>query len=402
MSLLTSQAAHNAYSHRPADESYPTLAAMIDAAKDEKNRSAEKTYNLRDLRAVAVSNAAPLTPGACNDTDHSGPPTIQLESPKGRANFTHWSFGQLARTIGAPAWYLRDLPPTIAVQAINHGLHDDPSTTGTSANLLIRLPNGDPTPTIRAATSESYGRLWDSDLYSAIDRYVVQAGSSDQGSGAGKWELPPTWEGGADGPRKGAYRGDRDSFLILTNGGSIVNDPSASAGNGSPGGTMFRGIMVRNSEVGAAAITIETILFRYICGNHMLWGAIADKQFRRRHVGTRVLRDTIREIGTIAYRWTNRGASADEAIIRSLIDHEIAHTKEAVIDELKAMGATKAQAEAAYLLCEQHENASPRSFWGAAQGLTRLSQAEEYTDARYLLDKIASLALQRGARKVAA
>jgi len=255
---------------------------------------------------------------------------------------------------------------------------------------------------IRACTSDSYGRIWDSELYSAVQQTIV---SQDD-----RWTLPPTWSGEA----AGAYRGDRDSFLILTNGGSIVEDPSLRNGTqnaygnvgpglgDSPTNGMFRGLLIRNSEVGASSVTIESILYRYICGNHMLWGAVMDKRFRRRHVGTKVLRDAIREIHTFAYSFVNQSAARDEAIIRGLIDHELASTKEAVIDELRAIGATREQATEAYDTCLKTEAASPRSFWGVAQGLTRNSQATMYQDERFQLDQLAAKVLARGAKLVAA
>lgn len=389
MSMLSTQAASREYATRPPDERFESLDALVAASLDDKNRSAERTYNLKDLAIVPVDTGivdAPATPG---DSDRH---SLRLQSPKGQARFTHWSFGQLCRTLGAPAAYLRDLPPAIAADAMNYGLQA--SAPGTSANLLVRAPNGDPEPTVRACTSESYGRLWDCELYGSIVRQIT---SHDD-----RWTLPPTWTGEA----AGAYRGDRDSFLILTNGGSIVTDPSlthsttASTGPGDQSG-MYRGILVRNSEVGAASVVIETILYRYICGNHMLWGAIADSTFKRRHFGNHVLRDTVREIGKIAYQWTNTSAARDEAIVRGLIDHEIAHTREAVIDELRAMGASKEQAESAYLRCEQTETVSPRSFWGAVQGLTRVAQDTTYQDERYQMDRLAATVLVKGRKLVA-
>jgi hypothetical protein len=370
------------YARRPKDESYPSLDALVSVSRTDKEQSAERAYNLKDLRVVEADDWK----------------SLRLQSPKGTAKFTHWSFGQTCRMLGAPASYLRELPPTIAAECLNYGLQE--STPGTTANLLVKQNGGE--PIVRACTSDSYGRCWDADLYGSVARQLTANDS--------RWELPPTWEG----PRQGAYRGDRDSFLILTNGGSIVTDPtlrnsggtyarnyqSPSTEGSAPADAMYRGIMIRNSEVGASSVVIETILFRYICGNHMLWGALRDTQFRRRHIGSHVTRDVIREIGRIAYQWANASVERDNAIIRSLVDHEIAHTKEAVIDELRKMGASKDQAETAYTRCEQTEQVSPRTFWGAAQGLTRLSQDTTYQDERYELDKLAAIVMARGAKLV--
>lgn len=374
MSMMSTQDPHREYAHRPADERFPSLDALVDNARSDRERSIERAYNLKDLRAVPVEDS------------------VQLESPRGRARFTHWSFGQLARTVGAPAAYLRDLPPALAADCLNHGLQESP--VGTSANLLVRAPNGDKTPTIRAATTDTYGRLWDSDLYGNVAQQLARQDS--------RWTLPPTWTG----EPAGAYRGDRDSFLVLVNGGSIVVDPSlrnlpTGSTQLSDNTTMYRGILLRNSEVGAASVIIERILFRYICGNHMLWGAIMDRQYRRRHVGVSVLRDTVREIARLAYDWGSASVARDNAVIKALVDHEVAATREGVIDELRAIGATLAQATAAYDTCERTEQVSPRSFWGAAQGLTRLSQDSGYQDDRYSMDKIAASLLAKGARQFA-
>ena len=383
----TMQTAAREYAKRPADERYDTPAAMLQAAQHDRDHSREVSYNTRDLTVIAASTHNTADFGATPDQA-----TLRLQSPKGIAGFTHWSFGQLARMVGAPAAYLRELPPAIAADALNFGLHDQ-AEHATDAKLLVKA-NG-AAPIIRACTSETYGRVWDSELYGAT---LETLGRDPQ------WQTPPTWSG----EPAGAYRGDRDSFLILVNGGSIVKDPSLAnysgslgTGNADPGG-LYRGIMVRNSEVGACSITIDLILFRYICGNHMLWGAMYDQRFKRRHVGDNARRDAIRTIYGAARKWADTPASADEAIIRGLIDHEIAATRDAVVDELRAMGATREQAGAAYDTAERTEAASPRSFWGLAQGLTRVSQASGYQDGRLELDQLAAAVLARGRKLVAA
>jgi ribosomal protein S18 acetylase RimI-like enzyme len=357
------------YASRPKDESFPSVEALVANAQYDKGLSMERAYNLKDLKVVPM-----LVGGLRSEA------TLRLESPKGQAKFTHWSFGQTCRMLGAPAAYLRDLPPAIAADCLNFGLQD--SAAGTTANLLVKANGGE--PIVRACTSDSYGRCWDADLYGSVAQQLMRNDDS--------WQLPPVWGGGV----AGAYRGDRDSFLIVTNGGSIVNDPSAGQD-----GTMYRGVLIRNSEVGASSVVIETILYRYICGNHMLWGAAIDTRFRRRHVGSHVTRDVVREIGRIAITYAKSSVERDNAVIQALVSREIAHTKEGVIDELKKMGATKEQATAAYERCEQTEKVSPRSFWGAVQGLTRISQDSGYQDGRYELDQLAAKVLARGA-KVAA
>lgn len=378
--MSTIATAAREYARRPADERFPSVRSMVDAASQQKSASAERTYNTKDLHAVAVDDE------------------VKLQGPKGSASFTHWAFAQLCRFVGAPASYLREIPAKLAADCLNHGLESTPPST--DAVLLVQAPNGKTEPTIRSVTTDSYARVWDADLYGQVLTTIMDRDD--------RWQTPPTWSG----EPAGAYRGDRDSFLILVNGGSIVTDPSLVNGqrtsSDNPGiGTgpsdgMYRGILIRNSEVGASSITIESILYRYICGNHMLWGAMVDRTFRRRHIGSKVTRDVVREINDLAWKFTHQSAARDEAIIRTLIDRELAVSKEAIIDELRNLGATKEQAIAAYESCERNESASPRSFWGIAQGLTRVSQDSGYQDGRYELDQLAAKVLARGRKLVAA
>ena len=395
--LGTITTAQTEYYQRPKDERFPSLDALVTFSQARKAASREISYNLRDLAIVP-------DPLATDDQRFAG--AIAIQSPKGLAALTPWSHSQICRMVGAPAGYLRTLPAANAASDLNHGISQAP--TGTTAVILAErseltrqahaaafgaavrpFVNGsyqEHAISARSITSDTYGRLWDADLLTPISATLGSHG----------WSLPPTW----DGEPAGAYAGDRDSFLILVDGGSIVTDPSLTGPR--QDGRMYRGIMLRNSEVGAAAVSITTILYQYICGNHCLWGAVVDRAFRRRHVGTRVLRDVLREIGTIARQWINRPASADEQIIRQLITLELAHTREAVIDELRKMGATEQAAKDAYATCEREFSASPRSYWGIHQGLTQTSQADGYQDARMIQDQIAAKVLAKGARLVAA
>lgn len=376
------------YATRPADERFVSFPAMLAAARADQEQSHEARYNLRDLRA---------TVGIDRTESTSGRQTLLLESPKGRATFTHYSFGQLARTIGAPASYLRTLPMNIAADAINFGLHDA-APVGTRANILVRDDAAKYLPEVRACTSETYGRVWDATLYGELDRHFGDGRPSSQGT----WQSPPVWPGQKPG---GQYRGDRDSFVIRIDGGSIVSDPRGfgAIGDGKrQGGQLNRGILVRNSEVGHCSIYLDTILFDAICGNHMIWGLVIGSTFKRRHVGMHAAQDAIRELVRIARQFNQRTASEDERIIKALVAHELAHSEAAIVDELMKAGYTKEQAKAAYATAEAKEpNLNPRSYWGIATGTTRLSQESGWQDDRYALDKLAADLLKRGVKQFA-
>lgn len=380
------------YAFRPKDERYPSYAAFIAAAQHNREHSRERTHNMRDLEAIVRPNqGASMTD--LRTEPGSGRVLLANRATGNAATLTHWSFGQLCSSVGAPAGDLRTIPPALAADRLNWGLKDAAHTEGKRLNLLLKANGGE--PIVRAATSDTYGRLWDADLHSVASRYFGDGIRSSQG----EWQSPPTWEGGLEGDRGGQYYGDRDSFVLRIDGGSIVGDPRGFGGGGN--GRLNRGIMIRNSEVGACSITMDCVLFDFICGNHILWGAVIDRTFRRRHVGNNLDQKAINEILTIARRFNARSASQDAAIIKTLTEREIAQTKEAVVDELRKLGYSKQDAQEAYATCEANEpGLNPRSFWGLAAGTTRMSQESGYQDDRLALDQLAAAVLKRGAALV--
>ena len=78
-------------------------------------------------------------------------------------------------------------------------------------------------------------------------------------------------------------------FLFLVDGNRSLDDPT----DGSQAG-LFRGFMLRNSDVGAAALSLDLFLFRAVCANHIIWGFHHVAGFRRRHIGA-----------SIHYAWTH-------------------------------------------------------------------------------------------------
>jgi len=350
--------AQREYFARPADERFDSLDALVKNAQADKEASAERAYNLKDLRAIVTESAL-----------HGE--QLRIASPRGIGRFTHFSFGQACRALKIPASYMRSIPAELAARCLNHGI--DNSTVGEGANLLVR--NGDTLmPVIRAWTSTTYGRAWDADIYGTIQKTFAHS----------EWKLPLNWDRKPDG----AYRGDRDSLLLLVNGGSILEDKTLSQAG--QDGTLFKGLLVRNSEVGNSSVFIDRILYRWVCGNMCLYSAVVDRRFRRRHVGSFVVRDVIRAISDTAVAWTAADNGRDQAIIDAITTHQLAHTKEGVIDELQKIGLSKRMATTAYEVCEEHEPASPYSTWGIVQGLTRLSQESGWQDQRVALDLQAS------------
>ena len=288
------------------------------------------------------------------------------------AALTHWSFGQLATIAGAPPNYLRTLPATIASNAINYGLQRHRRE---QHQLFVEQT----APwTVHAITSPRYARVHHDELAGRVLDLMAQHPA---------WHLPLGYKDGEFGAERvpsGAYLGDRDMFLFLVDGNRDLDDPTDRTHAG-----LFRGFILRNSDVGAAALTLDVFLFRVVCGNHIIWGFQHVAGFRRRHVGA-----SIQDAWTISLDDVRAALDADTATDRTMLlratTQELGPTRDAVIDAaVQRLDVSQKQAAEAYTLAEQHET-NPRSVWGYVQGLTRLSQRTPWQDGRFALDRAAS------------
>jgi hypothetical protein len=288
------------------------------------------------------------------------------------AALTHWSFEQLATIAGAPPKYLRTLPATIASAAINHGLRRQRR----DQHLLF---SDQAAPwTVRAITSPRYARVHHDELAGRVLDLMASHPA---------WQLPLGYEDGVWGAERvpsGAYLGDRDMFLFLVDGNRDIDDPTDSSRSG-----LFRGFILRNSDVGAAALTLDVFLFRVVCGNHIIWGFQHVAGFRRRHVGTSIQEAWTDSLASVRVA-LDADPSADRAMLLRASAQEIAPTRDGVIDVVTSrLDLPRKHASEAYGLAEQYET-NPRSVWGYVQGLTRLSQHTPWQDGRFALDRTAS------------
>lgn len=215
--MTTLMQASNEWSKRPADERYASLEALHAATTHHREVSAQaKGVKLATLR-VEVDGWA---------NDPNARPQLVGESGK-RADFTHYSFGQLCRTVGAPAAYLRELPAQLAADNLNVGIA---RAEETPRNLLF-AQNG--ALRLRAMTSDSYTRIWNADVTARLLRLTEQSP---------EWQPAPA---AFDGSR-GLYASDADMFAFLVDNERRIFESL-------PGGGLGRGFFVSNSEVGAPA-----------------------------------------------------------------------------------------------------------------------------------------------------
>ena len=133
---------------RPAAERFLSLDALFAAVNARSEQSRTRTVESAAVRVEA---------------SRDDPEALALILPGDDAPIapTHWSFGQLAALVGAPAAYLRQLPAALAGINLQYGLASHrPEQIKTLELLKERIE-------LRAATGPDYGRIHDRELVSA-------------------------------------------------------------------------------------------------------------------------------------------------------------------------------------------------------------------------------------------
>lgn len=374
------------WAQRPADQRYWSLQEMYDHCRGYAAHAREATVRFDQLTCAPGENGNLCIVGPQNNP----------------ATLTHWSFGQLANRIGAPAGYLATLPGQLAADCINNGLQKREERDQGSRALMHS--NG--SLVCRAFTSDDYSRIWNHDVIKRLLDLPAHG-----------WQVPPARPAHQNQPGArlataedvlannsaalsikigdpiapaGLYASDHDMFAFMVNEQNRIDD-------GTPGG-LARGFFVSNSEVGAAAFKITRFLYKFVCGNHIVWHAKDVKEIRIVHRGRNNGRYGWKMIAELR-RYADESAAADEGRIEAARRFQIGGTKDEVLDKLfgmKSLGIARKTLEAAYdhvVKNPTRYNASPRSAYGMVNGLTAISQEGEYTDQRVDLDRAAGKVL---------
>jgi hypothetical protein len=178
---------------------------------------------------------------------------------------THWSFGQLAALVGAPAAYLRQLPAPLAGINLQYGL------TAHRAEQIKTLEVDDGRMELRAVTGPDYGRIYDHELVEAVQRIAGDGVRDTRRKVPGALD----WSTGIYNPRVDVtrdtttlYASDRDVFLFLVDDLNPIE--AGRLPDGSPD-LYFRGFYCWNSEVGAKTLGMASFYLRAVCQNRNLW-----------------------------------------------------------------------------------------------------------------------------------
>ncbi|MCF6147662.1 MAG: DUF945 domain-containing protein [Candidatus Kuenenia sp.] len=331
---------------RTPDERFANIEALKNAVLNRRNVSFEGIVDTEDLRI------------APDDT------TITLDYDGQSLDMTHWSFGQLCNLAGAPASYLRTLPSDLVSENLNHAL----PKTQDSVKLLL-TSNG--TSTVRAFTSERYGRIWDIDIVRAVEGLCERNTS---------WHNPPAYKStvsdGVEIENAGLYASDRDIFMFF------IDEDHPIEVNGE---RLSRGFFVWNSETGKSSFGLTTFIYRYVCHNHIVWGAQEIREIRIKHSLNAPAR-AFSEIMPALKRYVESSSGYEKQTIKRAMEYRPSVNKADTIEWLQKNGFTKAVSEKAFDYAISEEGNST-SLWNIIQGLSALARDRKHIDTRVDLER---------------
>jgi hypothetical protein len=362
---------------RPDDERYLSLSALQAAVKGRAERSRTRTVESASIHVEA---------------SRDDPERLALILPGAQAPVapTHWSFGQLASLVSAPAAYLRQLPAPLAGINLQYGL------TNHRAEQVKTLETENGRMELRAVTGPDYGRIYDHELVSAVQRIA------GDGVGDTRWKVPGVldWSTGLYNPRVDItkdtttlYASDRDVFLFLVDDMNPIE--AGKLPDGSPD-LFFRGFYCWNSEVGAKTLGIASFYLRAVCQNRNLWGVEDFQEISIRHSKYAANRFAHEAAPALA-RFAESSPAPFIEGIRSARARIVATTDQDRTDFLRKRGFGKAESAKIVETVLTEEGHPPESVFDFVQGITAVARTKPQQDARLDLEGRARKLLEHAA-----
>jgi hypothetical protein len=360
---------------RPADQRYLSLSELMAAVKGRAERSRTRTVESAAVRVEADRGDAERLALVLPGSDQPVAPT-------------HWSFGQLAALVGAPAAYLRQLPAPLAGINLQYGL------TSHRAEQVKTLETDDGRVELRAVTGPDYGRIYDHELVAAVQRIA------GNGTGDTRWKVPGVldWSTGIYNPRVNVtqdtttlYASDRDVFLFLVDDLNPIE--AGRLPDGSPD-LYFRGFYCWNSEVGAKTLGMASFYLRAVCQNRNLWGVEDFEEITIRHSKYAASRFA-HEAAPALTRFANSSPAPFINGIRQARERIVARTDEDRTEFLRKRGFGKAETAKIIDTVLAEEGRKPESVFDFVQGITAVARNKTHQDARLDLEARAKKLLDR-------
>lgn len=360
---------------RPADQRYLSLSELMAAVKGRAERSRTRTVESAAIRVEAHRDDPERLALVLPDADRPLAPT-------------HWSFGQLASLVGAPAAYMRQLPAPLAAINLQYGL------TSHRAEQVKTLETEDGRTELRAVTGPDYGRIYDHELVAAVQRIA------GNGTGDTRWKVPGVldWSTGIYNPMVDItadtttlYASDRDVFLFLVDDLNPIE--AGKLPDGSPD-LFFRGFYCWNSEVGAKTLGIASFYLRAVCQNRNLWGVEDFQEISIRHSKYAANRFA-HEAAPALTRFADSSPQPFLNGIRAARERIVARSDDDRTEFLRKRGFGKAETGKIVETVLAEEGRPPESVFDFVQGITAYARGKTQQDARLDLETRAKKLLDR-------
>lgn len=345
--------ANREWSARPADERFPSVEAMLEAVQKRQDHTSEGKVLWKDMSVRPNPEGGGLV----------------LNGRTKAAEMNWHSFGQLCAKVKAPAPFLRELDPKIASDALNSCIQKRGEG---EARLLLDVQDS---LTVRAILSPDYTRIWDLDVVKRLVDLKAQ----------GVWQEAPA---AFDGSR-GQYAGQSNMFSFMVDNNRRIFEEE-------PGGGLSRGVFVWNSEVGDKKFGMKGFHYKYICGNHYVWGATGVHEFSVVHRGNADAR-AFHQLEVELKKYAEASQEEEVNQIKAAKKYRLGATAQEVLDLVfgKLGLTTKALATKAIEVATQHEEwyGDPYTAWGFASGLTEVAKEIPNADDRVEVEKQAGKVL---------
>jgi hypothetical protein len=360
--------------NRPDDERFLSLDDLYASVKGRAERSRTRTVESAAIRVEA---------------SRDNPERLGLVLPGTDAPVapTHWSFGQLASLVGAPAAYLRELPAPLAAINLQYGL------TNHRAEQVKTLETENGRTELRAVTGPDYGRIHDHELVSAVRRIA------GNGTGDTRWKVPGVldWSTGIYNPQVDItrdtttlYASDRDVFLFLVDDLNPIE--AGRLPDGSPD-LYFRGFYAWNSEVGAKTLGIASFYLRAVCQNRNLWGVEDFQEITIRHSKHAASRFA-HEAAPALTRFAESSPAPFLNGIRAAREKIVARSDDDRQDFLRKRGFSRAESARIVETVLAEEGRPPESVFDFVQGITAVARGKAHQDARLVMEGRAKVLLR--------
>ncbi|CAG0982603.1 MAG: DUF932 domain-containing protein [Rhizobiaceae bacterium] len=348
--------------NRPDDERYLSLTDLNNAVRQ---RSARSKTRIVESEAIRV------------EASRDNPERLTLMLPEAPAPVapTHWSFGQLASLVGAPATYLRQLPAALAGINLQYGL----STHRAEQVKTLEIDNG--RLELRAVTGPDYGRIFDHELVEAVQKIA------GNGIGDTRWKVPGVldWSTRIYNPNADItkdtttlYASDRDVFLFLVDDLNPIEAGRLS--NGEPD-LYFRGFYCWNSEVGARTLGIASFYLRAVCQNRNLWGVEDFEEITIRHSKYAASRFA-QEAEPALIQFADSSPMPFVNGIKAARERIVARDDEGRTAFLRKRGFSKTETTKIIDTVLLEEGRPPETIFDFVQGITRIARDKPHQDVR--------------------